>query len=214
MSGSYIAIFAAIVVLVLVTIVIGPYFFGMFRRTRMHGPIPIGGGPGGSGAAWGWFLSAIWTFGETKREEQFHYLEDGTRVKIGGDGFDDLAPATPEAPFDADTLLPRQEQDLTDNRREWWSGKGWVGVNDFVPPSAERSTDGEQWWDGEHWQWTPGTFAAPSSWMPHRMVVSRLGAKREKTSWTIEQRGHLADRWTQEPPPKPDRTDPPPDWLQ
>jgi hypothetical protein len=212
MSSSFIAIIGAAIVLVLVLILVGPYAFGMYRRTRMHGPIPTGG-PGGSGAAWGWFLSAIWTFGETKREEQFHYLEGGITTKTGGDGFDVLEPAAPPEPIDTDRLLPRDEQELSGNRRQWWSGKEWVSVNDFVPPSSERSTDGEQWWDGEAWQWTPGTFEAPSSWMPQRMVVSRLGGRREKTSWVIEQRGHLADRWIQEPAPKPDRSDPPPDWL-
>jgi hypothetical protein len=209
-----VAILIAILILVLIAILIRPYFFGMYRRTRMHGPVPTGGGPGGSGTAWGWFLSAIWTVGETKREEQSHYFEGVGDPAHRRDGFDELTPAVPNSPIDGDTLLPRHEQELTDDRREWWSGRGWVSRNDFVPPSAERSADGEQWWDGEQWQWTPGTFAPPSSWMPHRMVISRLGAKREKTSWTIEQRGHLADRWIQDAPPKPDRTDPPPEWLE
>jgi hypothetical protein len=208
-----VAILGALI-FVLIAIIIRPYVFGMYRRTKMHGPVPAGGGPGGSGAAWGWFLSAIWTFGETKREEQSHYLEGESFPRIGDNVFEQPNPAAIENPVDGDTLLPRDEQKLTYDRREWWSGKEFVSVNNYAPPSAERSANGEQWWDGEQWQWTPGTFEPSSSWMPHRMVVSRLGAKREKTSWMIEQRGHMADRWIQEAPPKPDRTDPPPDWLE
>jgi hypothetical protein len=202
------------VIFVLIAIIIRPYFFGMYRRTRMHGPVPTGGGPGGSGAAWGWFLSAIWTFGESKREEQSHYLEGENLPAHSRDVFEEPIPAAAPGPVDGDAALPRDEQELTGNRREWWTGKSLVDVNDFVPPSAERSADGEQWWDGEQWQWTPRTFAPPSSWMPHRMVVSRLGAKREKTSWTIEQRDHLDDRWIGDAPTTPDRSDPPPDWLE
>jgi hypothetical protein len=208
-----VAILGALI-FVLIAIIIRPYVFGMYRRTKMHGPVSAGSGPGGSGAAWGWFLSAIWTFGETKREEQSHYLEGESFPQIRGDGFEQPITAAVENPIDGDTLLPRDEQKLTDDRREWWSGKDFVSVNNYVPPSAERSINGEQWWDGEQWQWAPGTFDPSSSWMPHRMVVSRLGAKREKTSWMIEQRGYMADRWVQEAPPKPDRTDPPPDWLE
>lgn len=202
------------VIFVLIAIIIRPFFFGMYRRTRMHGPVPTGSGPGGSGAAWGWFLSAVWTFGETKREEQSHYLEGESIPAFRGDVFEQPIPAATDTPIDGDSLLPRDEQQLIGDRRQWWSGKSLVNVNDFVPPSAERSADGEQWWDGEQWQWAPGTFEPSSAWMPHRMVVSRLGGRREKTSWMIEQRGHLADRWIEEAPPKPDRTDPPPDWLE
>ena len=205
----------AVCVIALFTIV-GPYSAAIYRRTRMAGPVPTGGGPIGTGTAWGWFLSTIWSIGESKREEHYHYLRhpDAPGEVVENEIPDgELQMASDIATMDGDANLPRDHQSLDVARRNWWSGKEWVSANDYAPPSAERSVDGEQWWDGLQWQWAPNTFRSRTDWAPREVMPSRLPEKRVSQSWVVEQRGFMASRWVTPQPPQPDRSDPPPDWL-
>ena len=214
-GAAFFFLIAVIVLLAVVVRIVGPYSRHIYRRTRMQGPAPVGGGPTG-GTWFGWFVSVLHIIGETKREEQYHYLRDHSGMSSPVEL--EWSPPQPAPRADlhdhGDSELPRDHQTLTGDRREWWSGRDWVRTSEYVPPSAERAHDGEQWWDGEQWQWTPGTFEPPASWAPHHAVLPRVKKVPASGSWVIEQRGHLNRRWVTPPPPPPsDRSDPPPDWL-
>ncbi len=217
MNSRTLVYLGGIAIAVVLVRILAPLLWSIVGRARLHGPAAIGS-PNSGGRWLGWVVTLLWSLGEHKREESWEYLR-----KTGMDAWNEDAPAPkpdplPQRAVDSAPptarpghgLMSRDHQQLTEDGQHWWTGREWVSVAQFVPPSAMRSVDGSHWWDGQQWQWVPNEFPKADRWMPmpaapHAQVVAT------PTSWLHSRRGHTAGRRTRDLTPKlRERSDPPP----
>lgn len=213
------AAFIAVLIVAVVRIV-GPFFYSLVRRARMHGPAPYSAGGGGTAAGWG--VSLLWALFEKNREERYEYMRETERDLTEGEEEPEEDPLPRRVPAHLDAGPgeapgdPWTEPVVSDDGRHWWSGRRWVESERFAPAGAQWSDDRSQWWDGAEWRWAPGEFPDRSS-LPQRVDWSRGRGdvtKPESAPWMERRRGHLLGRTQPLPRATPERSDPPPDHLR
>jgi hypothetical protein len=208
-----------VIPLVLFLRLLVPYLWGLFHRVRITGPAGVGS-PNSGGRWLGWVVGMFWSLFESKREETYEYSRL-TRVQRWNEGpqgprIQGLPrPASDPEPLESvpgHSLMSRDHQQLTEDGRHWWTGRQWVSVDDFVPPSAPRSVDGSHWWDGVRWQWMPGEFPRTRSSLPQRAKDPVAAVSAAPTSWLEARTAHQRHRWSGKIGARrdDDRSDPPP----